>query len=127
MPSRLDFLHSLSRSHEREELVLDPNTLFQVTGSEFVHVSSLKLSPDHHMLAFTVDSVGNEDYSGWVKDLRTGNQVQLPELSSVVSVEWGDVSDAGAAGAASGAHEEYALYFTKPDALRRPHQVCSSC
>ena len=91
--SRPNFLKGLTRAgNHREEMLLNPNQFFE--ASDYVHISSMKLSPDHRMLVFTVDTRGNECYKAVVKDLHTGEQTTFDCLSSVVSVEWGNIAAA---------------------------------
>lgn len=77
------------RRHEREgaedELVLDENTL--VEGHEYLDVGAVAVSPEHTILAFTVDHDGDEVYELRFRDLATG--ADLPDvLQGVASVTW---------------------------------------
>lgn len=52
-----------------EEILLDQNLL--ALDHPFCEVGSYAVSPDHNLLAFTVDLAGSEVYTLFVKDLRT--------------------------------------------------------
>jgi oligopeptidase B len=57
----------------REEIVLDQNALAR--NKPYLSVPQCKFSLCHTMLAFTADTTGAERYTGYVKDLRTGDIV----------------------------------------------------
>ncbi|WP_280504631.1 S9 family peptidase [Nocardia farcinica] len=53
-----------------EQVLLDSNELAQ--GHEFFALGAFSISHDGHLLAYSVDTVGDERYTLRVKDLRTG-------------------------------------------------------
>jgi oligopeptidase B len=53
-----------------EEVILDANA--EARGHEFFSMGALTVSPDHHWLAYAVDTEGDERFALRVKDLRTG-------------------------------------------------------
>ena len=73
------------RKHESldspEEIILDVNKLAE--GKQFTQVNSVTVSPDHNIMAFTVDYSGDEKYLVRLVDLRTGEF--LPDTISDVS------------------------------------------
>lgn len=89
------------------EVVLDENALAR--GHEFLSLGALEVSPDHHLLAYTVDTNGSERYRLRIRDLRTGTDLDddVPDL--YYGVAWS--ADAAF------------LFYTRPDASVRPFQV----
>jgi oligopeptidase B len=63
-----------------EEIMLDDNLL--AGDSEFFALGTLDVSPDGHLLAYSVDYSGDERFTLHVKDLRTGEVLpdELPEV-----------------------------------------------
>jgi oligopeptidase B len=88
-----------------EEVVLDQNALVQ--PGEYIGIDAMKLSRDHHYLAFTMDKTGSETYHLYVKDLRTG--VIREEVRNVMNMEWNETGEW--------------LYYTVPDHLKRTYRV----
>jgi oligopeptidase B len=71
----------------KEEVTLDENTLAR--GKKFFSTRVVKTNPDHTMLAYSVDTTGNEDYTLYIKNIKTG--ILLKEIiSSVSSVAWAE-------------------------------------
>ncbi|KAG2519631.1 hypothetical protein BBI17_009448 [Phytophthora kernoviae] len=69
-----------------EELLLDENEIAK--GKNHCDVSSVSPSPDHRYLAYMVDFNGYETYTGFVKDLKTGEM--LPDrIENISSLRWG--------------------------------------
>jgi oligopeptidase B len=68
-----------------EEVILDLNVL--AAGKPFMAVSSLKVSPNGNLLAYTTDDTGFRQYTLKVRDLRTGEDG--PEaIPRVTSFDW---------------------------------------
>jgi oligopeptidase B len=69
-----------------EEVILDVNRLAE--GQDFMHVGTFEVSPDHHSLAFAVDSIGNERYALRFMDIDTHRL--YPEIidSVATSLAW---------------------------------------
>ena len=70
----------------REEVMLDEN--LAAGGAKYFRVGTSRVSPNDRLLAFTVDTMGNERYTLMVKDLTTGQL--LPDRVPMVnySLEW---------------------------------------
>lgn len=75
-------------------------------GAGYAHVGMCKLSGDHRLLAYTVDTKGSEEFTLYVKDLTTGQLLTQHTTEGVVSVEW--------------ARNEPSLFYTVMDHLMRP-------
>jgi oligopeptidase B len=92
---------------EDEQVLLDCNA--EAQGHDFFALGALTVSPDHHRLAYAVDTEGDERFSLRVKDLRTGEVID----TSVDEVGYGCVFSL------DGRH----LFYTRVDETWRPHQV----
>ncbi|MBY6685408.1 S9 family peptidase [Rhodococcus sp. BP-149] len=86
-----------------EEIVLDANVLAE--GHDFFSLGAFSLSDDGHLLAYSVDTAGDERYTLRIKDLRTG------EL-------FPDEIEQTAPGATWSADQQYLFYQTVDDSWR---------
>ena len=69
-----------------EEVLLDQNDL--AAGHDFCDLGVYRISPNHQLLAFSVDYDGNERFLLQVKDLTTGHIVSDAIPDTFYSVEW---------------------------------------
>jgi oligopeptidase B len=92
---------------EGEQVLLDSNA--EADGHDFFALGALTVSPDHHRLAYAVDTEGDERFALRVKDLRTGEVID----TAVDEVGYGCVFSL------DGQH----LFYTRVDETWRPHQV----
>ncbi|MEV7396177.1 S9 family peptidase [Aeromicrobium sp. NPDC092404] len=90
-----------------EEILLDSNV--EAEGHEFFSLGAFSVNDDETLLAWSVDTQGDERYTIRVKDLRTGEV--LPDEITATS--------GGATWAAGGTH----LFYTTVDDAWRPHRV----
>jgi len=90
-----------------EEVLLDLNELAK--GHDYLNLGVYKVSPDHRLLAYSLDTNGAEDYVLYVKDLATGDL--LPDVihNTYYSAEWGN--------------DNKTLFYTTKDEAKRAHQV----
>ncbi len=90
-----------------EEVLLDVNAL--AAGREYFRIGVVKVSPDHALLAYTIDMDGSEVFTLHIKDLRSGGL--LPDSISNVgySVEW--------------ANDNRTLYYNTLDRNRREFEL----
>ncbi|KAA1399670.1 S9 family peptidase [Aeromicrobium ginsengisoli] len=90
-----------------EEILLDSNV--EAEGHEFFSLGAFSVSDDESLLAWSVDTQGDERYTIRVKDLRTGEVLpdEIPATSG------------GATWAVGGTH----LFYTTVDEAWRPHRV----
>ena len=93
------------RSHG--DLVLDVNALAQ--GADHLELGVTLVSPDEHLLAYSVDRTGDEVYELRFRDLRTGT-----DLDEVVPRTY--------YGGAWSADSQW-FFYTVHDQAYRPHQV----
>ncbi|KAB2614264.1 prolyl endopeptidase-like [Pyrus ussuriensis x Pyrus communis] len=58
------------------------------TEKGYVHVGTCRISPDHHFLAYTLDTKGDEQFMLQIKDLRSGCVIPKVQVDGVVSLAW---------------------------------------
>lgn len=90
-----------------EEILLDQNLLAE--GHEFFNIGVLQVSPNHQLLAYSVDTSGAERYTMYFLDL---NRSQLDEQSiedTYYSFAWGN--------------DNRTVFYTKVDDANRPFQL----
>lgn len=90
-----------------EEILLDLNELAQ--GHDYLNLGVYKVSPDHRLLAYSLDTSGSEDYVLYVKDLATGELLPDQIPNTYYSGEWGNDNET--------------LFYTTKDEAKRSHQV----
>jgi oligopeptidase B len=96
----------------QEQVLLDENLLAEPTG--YCAIGALAVSPDHHLLAYAVDTDGAERFTLRLRDAATGED--LPD-----SIGPEDRRPVGH-GLAWGSDSQH-LYYTVLDEAHRPHQV----
>jgi oligopeptidase B len=87
-----------------EEILLDQNPL--ATGHGYFRVGSMQVSPDHHLLAYSVDTSGAEEFTIFIKDLLTG-ELLIESISRT-------------SGRVAWANDSRTLFYTVLDDSRRP-------
>ncbi|MGO4343087.1 S9 family peptidase [Pedococcus sp. 2YAF34] len=92
---------------EGEQVLLDGN--LEARGHDFFALGALSVSPDHRLLAYAVDTEGDERFALRVKDLTTGDVVD----TAVREVGYGCVFSL----------DGRYLFYTRVDETWRPHQV----
>ena len=90
-----------------EEVLLDSNA--EAEGHEFFSLGAFSVSDDGNLLAWSVDTQGDERYTIRVKDLRTGQHL-ADEITG---------AGAGATWSAGATH----LFYTTVDSAWRPHRI----
>ncbi len=90
-----------------EEVLLDENDL--ATGLDYFAVGDLSVSPNHRLLAYTIDTEGNEEYELTVLNLETREVID----SSIGGLSYGLVW----------ANDSHTLFMVFTDEARRPDRV----
>ena len=90
-----------------EQILLDSNA--EADGHDFFALGAALVSLDANLLAYSVDTVGDERYTLQFKDLRTGEKLpdEIPDISS--GVTW--------------ATDNRTVYYLTLDAAHRPDKV----
>ena len=94
-----------------EQVLLDSNV--EAEGHEFFSLGAFSVSDDENLLAWSVDTTGDERYTIRIKDLRTG-EVLPDEITG---------ASAGATWSASSDGTPSHLFYTTVDDAWRPHRV----
>jgi len=92
-----------------EEIILDENQLAE--GHAYCAVGAAEVSPDHTLLAYTVDTSGSEVYQLFVRDLATGAVIDGPISGVSSDVEW--------------ANDSHTLFYLILDEQMRPYRLHS--
>ncbi len=69
----------------KEQILLDVNVLAK--GKPFTDVGAFEISPNGHLLAYSLDSIGHRDYLLYFKDLRKGKVLPY-RFGQVNQVTW---------------------------------------
>lgn len=90
-----------------EQVLLDQNELS--VGHDYVEIGDLAVSPDHRLLAYTVDHDGSERYTLRFRDLASGDE--LPDVIELVhyGLAW--------------ANDSQTVLYTSPDEAMRTWQI----
>ncbi|MDU9415919.1 S9 family peptidase [Pseudomonas sp. zfem005] len=89
-----------------EQLLLDPNALAE---GGFLSLGAFSVSPDHRLLAYSLDTSGDEIYRLYVKNLVDGAISALPFDDCDGSMTW--------------ANDSRTLFFGELDDTHRPHRL----
>jgi len=90
-----------------EEILLDSNALAE--GQKYFRLGNFAVSPDHRLLAYSIDLEGDESYTIRVKDLSTGQLLPDRIDNTYYSLEW--------------ANDNRTFFYTVLDAAKRPYRV----
>ena len=91
----------------KEEVLLDGNAMGE--GKKYFRVGNFVASPNHKLLAYSVDFEGDEAYTIHVKDLTTGKLLSDAIPNTYYSLEWGN--------------DNATFFYTVLDAAKRPYKV----
>ncbi len=92
---------------EVEQLILDENELAQ--GEKYFRIEAIRPSTNHNLVAYSVDTEGDEDYTIFIKNLTTGEK-----LTDQIS---------GNQGAIVWANDNQTFFYVTLDAAKRPEKV----
>ncbi|MHB1502760.1 MAG: S9 family peptidase [Acidimicrobiales bacterium] len=90
-----------------EQVLLDENLL--AAGHAYLDVANLAISPDHGLLAYAVDTTGDERFELRVRDLASGSDLPETLQGTSYGIAW--------------AADSLTLFYTRPDAANRPYQL----
>ena len=88
----------------REEILLDQNPL--AADHTYFKIGVREVSPDHRLLAYSVDTSGSEEFTLYIKDLATGRLLAESIGNTSVGVTW--------------ANDSRTLFYTLLDHAHRP-------
>jgi oligopeptidase B len=78
------------RGSDEEEVLFNGDA--EAAGKEFYRIHTLEPSPDHRLLAYSVDQQGSEFYDIRVRDLASGDDLEDVISDASGSIEWTDDS-----------------------------------
>jgi oligopeptidase B len=90
-----------------EQIILDVNAL--AVGQAYLRVGALSITPDHHLLAYAVDTDGSERYTWFIKDLNSGALLAESAAGCGTSLEWSS--------------DGRFLFYSRLDHTLRPYQL----
>jgi oligopeptidase B len=90
-----------------EQILLDGNVL--AGGHKYFRVGNFSVSPDHRLLAYSVDLAGDEVYTIRVKNLDTGELLADEIVKTYYSLEW--------------ANDNATFFYTVLDHALRPYKI----
>ena len=90
-----------------EQVLLDENAL--AAGHDYFQLGDAEVSPDHRLLAYSVDTSGGEIHSLRIRDLESGADLADVVEHTYYSLAW----------SADGS----TIFYTRPDPAMRPWQV----
>jgi oligopeptidase B len=90
-----------------EEIILDVNELAE--GYTYLKIGVAEISPDHSLLAYSVDTDGSESFTLYIKNTTDGELIGTPIPDTHYSVEW--------------ANDNRTIFYTVLDEAKRPHRV----
>lgn len=70
----------------KEEVILDENILSE--GKSYFDLGFSAISPNHKLLAYSIDTVGNENYTIYIKNLETGELLTDIIENAASGFEW---------------------------------------
>lgn len=91
----------------KEEVLLDGNKMAK--GKKYFRVGNFVVSPNHRLLAYSVDYEGDEAYTIHVKDLKSRKLLADAIPNTYYSLEWGNDNET--------------FFYTVLDAAKRPYKV----
>lgn len=90
-----------------EEILLDQNELAK--GYEYFSLGTFKVSPNHKVLAYSIDTSGAEQYTLFFLDLTTFELYPETITDTYFSLAWGN--------------DNCTVFYTKVDSANRPFQL----
>jgi len=90
-----------------EEIILDENALAE--NHDYFRIGVSRLSPDHRLLAYSVDTSGSEYFTIYVKDLTTGDLFEDVIKDVDDTIVW--------------ANDNRTIFYKKLDDIRRPFEL----
>ncbi|MFX1255036.1 MAG: S9 family peptidase [Promethearchaeota archaeon] len=91
----------------KEEVLLDLNELAK--GHKYFNTGIIRISPNHQLLSYSVDTNGSEEYTLYIKDLETGKLLEDIILKTSYSAEW--------------ANDNRTLFYTTLSEEKRPYKL----
>ncbi len=81
-----DELPDVTETHPDEQVILDLNS--EAVGHDFAALGWAEVSPSGTMLAFSLDTTGDERFDIWIRDLTTGATIDGPIAGTGAGGTW---------------------------------------
>ena len=101
------YARKLKSLDAEEEILLDPNKLAK--GKKYFRIGRFRVSPDHKLLAYSVDTAGSETYTVFIKNLDNGKLLGDNIPNTYYSLEWGN--------------DNRTLFYNTLDHAKRPYKI----
>ena len=92
-----------------EEIVLDINQL--AAESEYFSLGSFEVSPDHQLVAYTADAIGDENYNLYIKNISSQSLLEEPIPGLSHALMW--------------ANDNQTIFYTIRNEAHRPYKMFS--
>lgn len=90
-----------------EQLILDGNKMAE--GQKYFRLGNFATSPDHRLLAYSVDNSGDEEYETRIRDMETGQDLADLIPGTYYGLEW--------------AADSQSFFYITQDEAKRPYRV----
>lgn len=90
-----------------EEVLLDQNELAR--GHKYLHIGVYAVSPNHQLLAYSIDTNGSEEYTLFFKDLQRNQLLPDTIKNTSYDFEW--------------ANDNQTVFYTTLDHIKRPDKL----
>ena len=90
-----------------EEILLDQNEL--AAGHDYCEIGVYRASPNHRLLAYSLDTSGAETYTIYIKDLHSGQLLPDQIPNTYYSLEW--------------ANDNQTFFYNVLDEAKRPYRL----
>jgi len=90
-----------------EEIMLDKNVLAK--GYDYYDIGVFRISPDHKLLAYSIDTTGSERFTLYIKDLKTDSLFKEKISNAGYSAAW--------------ANDNKTIFYTILDNAKRPYKI----
>lgn len=123
VPERLDDYYYYTRTEEgkqypiycrkkgsldaKEEILLDQNVLAE--GYDYFDIGVLKISPNHKLLIYSIDTTGSERFTIYIKNLNTGELFNEKINNTRYSAAW--------------TNDNKTFFYTIQDNAKRPYKL----
>ncbi|MEW6602994.1 MAG: oligopeptidase B, partial [Nitrospirota bacterium] len=91
----------------KEEILLDANELAR--GHKYLDIGVYRVSPNHQLLAYSTDTTGAEDFTFYIKDLKSGKLFNDVIPNTSYSAEW--------------ANDNKTVFYNTLDEAKRPYKL----
>ena len=94
---------------EQEEIVIDLNQEREKRGSDYLSIGIFQVSPDHRLLAYSLDLNGSETYTIQVREIESGEDLSDSISGTGYSLEW--------------MADSQSFFYSVEDQAKRPYKI----